>query len=73
MQPDHKFRRRRTIRPALLDIIAHAVTDAGSDDVDILELLRTLVAAVETPADRLLARYRGWPSAPALVYAKYRD
>jgi hypothetical protein len=36
MQPDHKFRRRRTIRPALLDIIAHAVTDAGSDDVDIL-------------------------------------
>ena len=54
MQPDHKSGHRRPIRPTLLDIIAHAETDTGSDEVDILALLRAGVAAAETPADRLL-------------------
>jgi hypothetical protein len=62
MQPDHKHRHRPPIRSTLLDIVARAETDAGSDEVDILELLRTLIAAVETPANRLFARYHGRPS-----------
>jgi hypothetical protein len=73
MQPDHKHRHRRPIRPTLLDIIARAETDTGSDEIDILVLLRTLVTAVETPADRLFARYHGRPSAHSLVYAEYHD
>ena len=61
------------MRPALLDIIAQAEIDAYSDDAYFLAQLRAVVAAVETPTDRLLARYRDWPSGPALFYAKHRD
>ena len=72
MQPDDQPRR-RPMRPALLDIIASAETHANSDEAYFLAQLRAVVAAVETPTDRLLARYRGWPSGPALIYAEHRD
>jgi hypothetical protein len=64
---------RRPIRPALLEIIASAEADPDSDEAYFLAQLRAVVAAVETPADRLLARYRGWPTGPAQLYAAYRD
>jgi hypothetical protein len=73
MPTDYILRHGRPTRPALFDIVARAQAEAGSDDAHILGQLRALVAAVETPADRLLARYRGWPSARSLVYAQYRD
>jgi hypothetical protein len=60
---------RLSLRPALLDAIAQA----GSDEVALLAELRAVVAATETPADRMLARYRGWPSQPAIIYGRYRD
>ena len=71
MQPDHHPQYRRPMRPALLDIIARA--DAGSDEAYFVAQLRAMVAAVETPTDRLFARYRGRPCGPARVYAKHRD
>ena len=64
---------RRPIRPALLEIISRAEADGELDEAYFLAQLRAVVAAVETPADRLLARYRGWPSGPAQLYANYRD
>jgi hypothetical protein len=36
----------------------------GTDPAADLSELRALVAVVESPADRLLARYRGRPSQP---------
>ncbi len=60
---------RLSLRPALLDAIA----EAGSDEAALLAELRAVVAAAETPADRMLARYRGWPSRPATIYGRYRD
>jgi hypothetical protein len=60
-------------RPALLDIVARAQMDAGPDEAYFLAQLRAAVVAVETPAERLFARYRGWPSGPARAYGRYRD
>ena len=60
-------------RPALRDVIERAEADAGSDEAYFLAQLREVVAAFETPADRLLARYREWPSGPAQFYGKRRD
>jgi hypothetical protein len=46
-------------RPTLSDTIAHAEIKAGSDEAYFLAQLRAVVAAFETPAGRLLAKYRG--------------
>jgi hypothetical protein len=53
-------------------MIACAETDAASDETQLLERLRALVAAVELPADRLFARYHGRPLGPSVHYAGYR-
>ena len=47
-------------RTPLRDAIADAILRSG--EADPLMELRALVAALETPADRLFARYRGRPS-----------
>ena len=47
-------------RTPLRDAIADALLRAG--EADPTAELRALVAALETPADRLFARYRGRPS-----------
>jgi hypothetical protein len=52
-------------RPPLRDSIARVVADAGPDEASFLAQLRAVVAGVETPADRLLAKYRGRPSGRA--------
>jgi hypothetical protein len=46
-------------RPTLRDAVARAEIDAGSGGAYFLAQLRAVVAAFETPADRLLAKYRG--------------
>jgi hypothetical protein len=51
--------RRIDRRPTLRDAIASAEIDAISDEAYFLAQLRAVVAAFETPADRLLAKYRG--------------
>jgi hypothetical protein len=53
-------------------MIARAEADAGSDETQLLVRLRALVAAVESPADRLFARYHGRPLGPSVHYAGYR-
>ena len=60
-------------RPALGDIIARAETDAGSNEAYFLAQLRAVVAAFETPADQLLAKYRGRPgrSGPVRLRASW--
>ena len=73
MQANVPSRNRRPMRPALLDVVARSDTDASWDGPDFLAQLRELIAAVETPADRLLARYRGRPLAPAVSSGRYRD
>ena len=73
MQSDDQPMHRRPMRPALLEIIARAEIEANSHEADFLAQLRAVIAAVETPTDRLLARYRDWPSGPALLYAEHRD
>ena len=52
-------------RPALRDIIARVETDAGSNGAHSFAQLRAVVASFETPADQLLAKYRGRPIGPA--------
>ena len=49
-------------RSGLREIIA--ATFIGVDETDRLSELRAVIAALETPADRLLARYRGRPARP---------
>ena len=50
----------RDQRLRLRDTIASLEIDAaGSDETYFLARLRAVVAAFETPADRLLAKYRG--------------
>ena len=66
-------RHRRPMRPALLEVIARAETSGGSDEAYFLDQLRAVIAAVETPADRLRARYRDWPTGAARVYGAHRD
>jgi hypothetical protein len=68
----NKPRHRRPMRPQLVDMIARAEVDAGSDELQLLARLRALVAAVESPADRLFARYHGRPLKPSAHYAGYR-
>jgi hypothetical protein len=58
MQANPVLRRRIPLR----DAIAEAILRVG--DADPTPELRALVAALETPADRLFARYRGRPSRP---------
>jgi hypothetical protein len=65
--------RRAPVRLALLDILGRIDPDAGPDDDDLLVQLRVALAAVETRADRLQARYRGWPSSAGLLYARHRE
>jgi hypothetical protein len=55
MQANPVLRRRIPLR----DAIAEAILRVG--DADPTPELRALVAALETPADRLFARYRGRP------------
>ncbi len=50
-------------RPSLREAIADAILRAGEDDPT--AELRALVAALESPTDRLLARYRGRPARAA--------
>jgi hypothetical protein len=57
--PSHPHRLRRT---GLRDIIADSLI--GADETDRISELRAVIAALETPADRLLARYRGRPARP---------
>jgi hypothetical protein len=47
-------------RTPLREAIADAILSAG--ETDPTAELRALVAALETPADRLFARYRGRPA-----------
>jgi hypothetical protein len=56
MQATSALRRRIPLR----DAIAETILRVG--DADPTPELRALVAALETPADRLFARYRGRPS-----------
>ena len=49
-------------RSGLRDLLAD--TRMAADEPDRIAELRALVAALETPADRLLARYRGRPDRP---------
>ena len=72
MQQRHRPRHRRPMRHGLVDMIAHAEADAGSDEIHLLAQLRALVAAVELPTDRLFARYHGRPLGPSVYYAEYR-
>jgi hypothetical protein len=65
--------RRAPVRLALLEIIGRIDPDLGSEDGDLLVQLRAALAAVETRADRLQGRYRGWPSTAGLLYAKHRE
>jgi hypothetical protein len=58
MHADPALRRRMPLR----DAIADAVLSVG--EADPTAELRALVAALETPADRLFARYRGRPARP---------
>ena len=62
--------RREPLGPALLDVIARAEADPASAEARLVAELRAVVAAVETPADRMLARYRGWPAGPDCLYAR---
>ena len=57
------------MRHRLVDMIARAEADAGSDEIHLLAQLRALVAAVELPTDRLFARYHGRPLGPSVYYA----
>jgi gamma-glutamylcysteine synthetase len=68
MQPDES-RRFRPMRPVLLDLTVRAEDDPGTDEAYFLAQLRAVVAARETQADRLFARYRGRPSGQARFYA----
>ena len=56
MHADPALRHRMPLR----DAIADAILRVG--EADPTPELRALVAALETPADRLFARYRGRPS-----------
>jgi len=49
------------LRAVMLDSIARDEADPGSAEA---EFLAQLVAALETPIDRLLARFRGRPAGP---------
>ena len=62
--------RREPLGPALLDVIARADANPGSAEADLVAQLRAVVAAVETPSDRLRARYRAWPAGPGYLYAR---
>jgi hypothetical protein len=62
--------RREPLGPALLDVIARAEVDPQSNEAKLVAELREVVAAVETPSDRLLANYRSWPSGPGCLYAR---
>ena len=55
---------RTPMGPALLDVIARFEGDAGTDEADLLARLQAAIAAVETPVDRLFARYHGRSSGP---------
>jgi hypothetical protein len=61
MTPMHGFSPRR--HPSRLRAIL-SDTLIGADETTDLSELRALVAAIESPADRLLARYRGRPDRP---------
>jgi hypothetical protein len=58
MKPMTSFSPRR--RSGLRDIVAD--TFIGADETDRISELRAVIAALESPADRLLARYRGRPT-----------
>jgi hypothetical protein len=64
-RPNHRL----PLGPALLDVMG----EAGSDEAALLAELRAVIDAVETPAGRMRARYRGWPSRRATIYGRYRD
>jgi hypothetical protein len=53
----------------VLDIIEHAEADPRSDEATFLAQLRAIVAAVETPGDRLFASYCSRPARSAYCYA----
>jgi hypothetical protein len=53
-------------------MIARAEVDAGSDELELLARLRALVAVVESPTDRLFARYYGRALKLSAHYAGYR-
>jgi hypothetical protein len=77
MQPmpsnrDRNLRHPDAMRLAVLDLMERATPDPGSDEAYFLAQLRTVVATFETPADRLFARYRGWPSEPARFSGGHR-
>jgi hypothetical protein len=57
MEPLDRVRQRRLMGPALTEIIAHAESYPDTDEALLVEQLRSVLAAVETPVDRLLARY----------------
>jgi len=57
MEPFGRVRQRRLMGPALTEIIAHAESYPDTDEALLVEQLRSVLAAVETPVDRLLARY----------------
>ena len=63
-------KRREPLRSALLEVIARAEADPHSDAAGLVAQLREVVAAIETPIDRLLASYRSWPAGPAYLYAQ---
>ena len=52
----------RPDRLPLRDAVAEAILRAGNADP--VDELRAIVAALETPADRLFARYRRRPARP---------
>ena len=57
MDPVGQIRQPRPMRPALLAIIAHAESHPDTDEALLVARLRSVFAAVETPVDRLFARY----------------
>jgi hypothetical protein len=61
------------MRPALLDLVAQVLDHRHPEDAEFLAQLRAAVAVVDTPIDRLFARYRGRASLRPLLYAGHRD
>ena len=57
MQPVSHGWRPHPIRSALLEVIAHAESYPDTDEVLLLEQLRAVFVAAETPVDRLFACY----------------
>jgi hypothetical protein len=57
MDMSGQIRQRRPLGPALLEIIAHAESHPDTDEILLVEQLRSVFGAIETPVDRLFACY----------------